>query len=336
MSAPKPNTKFGFMAKTESTYGTAVALAGATDGVQLAARPEPSLEYLHDGSRGRAPGSGGKMQSVVPSGLGFAMTAEMEPVGAGAAYSAGVVPPGVHTLLRSGGMEAVGSFTGGAEKYTYTPESGPTGFDSLTVEAYVAGQKHPGRGVYSTFAIAAEGLVVPTWSFELQGIGTIPTDAALPSITYPVVTNLPPKATSIALTIGTFNIPKVRSFTFTVGRELHVRADQSGTDAHAGFTPGDRAPTLEVTIEAVTLHTASPWHTATTLNPYELKDDKIVVAVTIAVGTVQYKRWKLNLPQATLLEVEDGEDGATATWTLTFQPHVSTPILDDDFNIVFD
>jgi len=327
------------MAKVESTYGTAIALTAGADGLQLATRPEPATEYLNDGSRGRAPGSGGKMQPVVPSGLGFSMTAEMEPVGFGAAYSAPNVPPGVHTALRISGMEALGSFTGGSEKYTYSPESGPTGFDSATVEAYVNGQKHPGRGVYATFSISADGLVVPTWAFELQGIGTIPTDAALPAITYPAVTNLPPKAVSIAFSIGTgtpFTTGKVRSFTFTLGRELHPRADQSGADPHSGFTPGDRAPSLEVVIEAVALHTSTPWYTGTTFNPYKMVDDKNVVVVSIAVGTVQYKRYKINFPQCTLTSVEDGDDGATATWTLTFTPHVSTPILDDDFNIVFD
>lgn len=340
MASIKQRTKFGLLAKVETTYATDSTPAAGTDGVQLSALPEPNMdEYLYDGSRGLAPGSGGKLPMAPPSGLQFSSSFEMQPVGAGAAYSAGVVPPGVHAMLRASGMEAVGSFGAGTEKYTYNPESGPTGFDSLTVEAYVNGQMYRGRGVYNTFSIAIEGPGIPTWTFESQGIGhAAPTDVAVPSITYPPATRIPPKAVSIAFTIGTgtpFAAAKVRGFSFSMNREMSPRADDNST-GHAGFTPGRRGPTLEVTIEQVNLATVDPWYTATTFNPYKMKEEMDLVLVSLAIGSVQYNRYKLNIPTAQLITVEDGEDGSTSTWTLTFACMLSGPATDDDFNIVFD
>lgn len=342
MSSIKQRTKFGLLAKVEAVYGTAETLAAATDGVQLISLPEPNMdEYLYDGSRGLAPGSGGKLPMSPPSGLGFSSSFEMHPVGGGAAYSASVVPPGVHTLLCSSGLEATGAFGAGTETWTYAPESGPTGFDSITVEAYVNGQKYPGKGCYSTFGIAIEGPGIPTWTFETQGIGTAaPTDAAVPSITYPVTTRIPPKATAITFVLGTgtpFSTnAKVRGFNFSMNREMSPRADDNSAGAHAGFTPGRRAPTFEITIEQVNLATVDPWYTATTLNPYKLKEEMDIVGITLQVGSVQYNRYKINLPQCQLMTVEDGEDGSTSTWTLTFACVLSGAASDNDFSIVFD
>lgn len=339
MAAPKQRTKFGFLAEVEASYGVAETLVNAEDGVLLMEPPVPDTDYLYDGARGRAPGTAGRQSDTTPAGLGFTCEASLQAHGAAAAYSASIVPPGVHDMLQIAGMQATGDFTASAEKYTYAPESGPTGYSSGTVEAYVNGEKHPGRGCYATFTITGDGVAAPTWAFEISGIGTVPTDAAVPSITYPAATNLPPKAQNITLSIGTgtpFTGAVVRSFTFTLNRELSSRLDANSTDGHAGFTPGSRDPTLEIVMEQVTRATGTPWYTATTIDPDKLRELKTSLDVSLTVGDTQYERWNLQLPTAQITEVQDGEDGSTATWTITFGARVSAGGADDDFNIVFD
>lgn len=340
MAAPKQRTKFGFMAAVEAAYGVAETLATADDGVLLMEPPIPDTEYLYDGARGRAPGTAGRQTDATPAGLGFTCETVLQAHGAATAYSASDVPPGIHQMLQSAGMQATGDFTGGSEKYTYAPESGPTGYSSITVEAYINGEKHPGRGCYSTFTITGDGVAAPSWAFELSGIGTLPTDAAVPTITsYPAAANLPPKAQNISLSIGSgtpFTGGVVRSFTFTLNRELSSRLDANSTDGHAGFTPGPRDPQLEIVIEQVARATSTPYYTATTIDPDILQSLKTQLAVSFTVGSTQYERWTLTLPQAQIVEVEDGEDGATALWTITFSAKVSAGSADDDFNIVFD
>lgn len=341
MSSVKQRVKFGFMIHLETTYGVSFgALTVGTDGAQLCDIPsfKPDI-YIHDGHRGRAPGAGGILPLVPPSGYGFEGKVDMYPIGFNAAYSVSNVPPGVHQLLSICGMQPTGSFTGGSEKYTYAPESGPLGFDSGTVEGYVDGQKYPGMGVYGSFVITSTGPDVPMWSFDLKGIGNgLPTDAAVPAITYPSALILPPKATNITLSIGTgtpFTAAKVRGFTFTQNRALSQRAN-SNAGGHAGFTPGLRSPTFEVTIEQTLLvGLTNPWYSATQINPYGMKQDRNSLLVTLTVGSVQYNRYQLNFPQAQLLTVEDFEDGSTALWKLVFTCPMSTPSADDDFNIVF-
>lgn len=329
------------MGKPEVTYNTPVSLAAATDGIQVCEIPtvKPDV-YIHAGERGKAPGAGGPLPLVAPSGYGFEGTAAMYPVGAGAAYSAGVVPPGIHNLIQSAGCQATGSFGAGTEKYTYSPISGPTGFTSLTVQAFFDTQQYSAAGVYSTLIISSTGPDIPLWHFDLKGTMTgIPVEATVPAIVYPPATRLPPKATNITFSLGTgtpFTTAKVKGFTFTLNRNLTQRAD-SNSGGHAGFTPGKRDATFEITIEQTSTAsvTSAPWYTATQLNPYGLKSDRSVVGLSLNIGAVQYNRWQLNMPQAQVLTVEDFEDGNTATWKIVFLLSMSTPSSDDDFNIVF-
>jgi len=331
------------MAKVEATYGTPITLSAAADGVLLADFADVDFSaFLNDGARGRAPG-GGTRQRVKPSGRIGSMSLPFEAIGGGAAYSASVFPS-QHTLFRASGLEATGSFGAGTESWKYAPEVGPTGLDSITAEYYEGGQKYPLAGGYSSISCSVDGPDVPRWICDLLGIGTTPTDAALPVITggYPPASRMPPKAESVALTIGLFTGGVVRGFEFDYGRAHDAARKNINNAGHSGYTPGGHNPTMKVTVEQVALATVSPWSTATTLNPYALKDDGQLIVCSLAVGSVPYNRWKIHagatptLLQAQVVEVADAYDGPTRLWeiTLEFKPSTLTGV--DSFTIAFD
>jgi hypothetical protein len=326
----------------ESPYGTPVALSASADGILAADFCEVDFsEFLNDGSRGRAPG-GGPRQRVKPSGRVGKITVPFEGTGAGAAYSASIFPAH-HTLYRVSGLEATGSFGGGAESWKYAPELAASGLEAGTFEYYEGGQKYPLAGGYGSISVSVDGPDVPRWACDLLGIGTTPTDAALPTITggYPPASRMPPKAESIALTLGLFTGGVVRGFEFNMNREHDANRKNINTGGHAGYTPGSLNPTMKVTLEQVTLATVSPWSTSTTFNPYALKDDGQLIVCSLAVGSVQYNRWKIYAGasaaalQAQVVDVQDAYDGPTRLWevTLEFKPSSITGI--DYFTIEY-
>src|SRR5919108_140678 len=84
-----------------------------------------------------------------------------------ASYSASVLPS-LHTLLRIAGFDAAIDVTGGAEKVTYTPTPGQTGFGSGVFDAYGRGQKFPLTGGYADLKISAEDENAPLFEFILR------------------------------------------------------------------------------------------------------------------------------------------------------------------------
>lgn len=341
MSSPKTRNAWGLMAKVESTYGTPVALAGANDGVLTHEIPEPDFkEFLFDGNRGQTPGGAGNLRAPQVGRVGKLKTVH-QAIGGGAAYSASVFPPGLHAFLRASGFEATGSFGGGAEKWAYAPEIGPTGLDSLTMEAYLEGQLFKLYGAYGNFSIEADGPVIPLWTFDWLGIGDAPTDVAIPAITYPPITRIPPRVETI-ITIGTYTTALQKGFTYNHNRDVATPRGAMTPTGHAGYCPGTRNPTIEVLIEKVALHTSSPWTTSTTINPYRLMDSGTQLILSLSVGTVQYNRWKLwsggasAAAQAQVVDVDDVDDGPRGMWALTIEFKPSTPTAQDDVTFTFD
>lgn len=344
MSAPKTRNQWALMGKVESTYGTPITLSASADGILLAEKPEPDFSnYLNEGDRGRTPG-GAPRPRATQSGRFGNMRLVGELIGGGAAYSASVFSS-LHTLLRGCGLEATGSFGAGTEKWTFVSEVGPSGLDSLTLEAYLDGQLYKLYGAYGSFEVGAEGPSIPSWDFNFDGLADKPTDVAIPTISggYPPATRLPAKAENMAFTLGTFTGAKIRRWRFAQNRETNAaRADQNSSAGHAGFTPGAYSPILEITIEKCALATSGPYHTSTTLNPYELKELGTLLICKWNIGGTQYNRWKIGAgatateAQAQIVDVQDGEDGPTSTWDLTIEFKPSGYTNNDAFAILTD
>jgi len=351
LTSPKTGNLWGFGAKVEAAYGTKLAPT-TSDGVLLTKPPAPDFDhFLNDGARGNNP-MGGKRVMVASSGRWGEMKVEAEGIGAGAAYAAGVKPH-LDAMILGAGHKGTGSFTGGQESWVYTPSMYPTDvLTSLTLAAYLSGQLYTLYGAYGDVEIAQAGPDIPNWMFDYAGVMDAMTDVALPVFSnYPAISNLPQKGDAIGLTIGTYTAGIVKSFAFKAGRSFKNHRVNVSTGAivpgYAGLVPGNRNPTLEVVIDRDTLAATTPWHTATTLDPYRMAEDNNQVSVKLQVGSVQYKRWGIfsgstmtaGVPTvastAILEDVKDTFEGPNATWTLTFGFFPSTYVLSDDYAIYY-
>jgi hypothetical protein len=323
MSSTKRTFSYGVAAAIESTYGTAATIDPAQDGILVVARPDFVPTPVHDGSRNGAFGFGGATPRVAPSGFAGEVTLEVEATGAGASYSATVLPPIARLLRACGFAQTVNVGT----SVVYAPVADSVVPASLTLATYARGQNAQLTGVYGDFSISADGPVVPKWDFRMMGmVPADPTDGNIPAgFTVPNFAILPPKATNLALTINGVGTLRVRGFTYTHNRVLAARVDDNST-GHAGFTPGGRTPTFEVTVETPAL---------ATLNPYALRRAATAMAISMTVGATQFNRWSLAMAAAKLVDISDGEDGPSATTTLSFVAEPTTAGGVDDVTITF-
>lgn len=320
MSAPKLVTVYGLLAKAESTYNGGATLSAATNGVLLAEPATLAIDYVHDGARGPAPGASGQMKRGRPSGMFGETTFTIEGRGLGSAYTTASLPE-IDPLLKAAGHSASYAGPTGSEVITYKPIS--SGFTSNALELYCRGQKYSMSGSYADTSWNIDGPSFMMFEFNTRGTVSTPSDTSVPSITYN--STQPPKAESVALSIGGWSGAVVRSARFNANRSTSPRANINSA-GHSGYSVGYRDPELILTIEAVPL---------ATYNPYSVRDLATAATITLTVGSVQYNKVQFTANQAQLVNVEEGEDDATATWTLTYRLATTTPIADDDYEIKF-
>jgi len=332
MSALKLLNEWGVLLDIETVYADGGTPAAATDGQLCLERPEVDLDYLHMGERrGETGPHGVGIKRVGKSGLFGSFTAVVEGIGFGAAYSA-TDQPSIHRLLEIAGFDGTVNGGAGSEDWTYVLGDGESG----GFEVYVREQKYVLKGCYADLVINADGLGVPSWEFAIQGIAEIPTEAAVPTITWAAPwTNDPPVAVNIDLNLGSFASAVCRSFALNLNRSLSPRLDQNSS-VHGGLSPGTRFPTLEVVIEADTF-VADPFHAAGGIDPYNLTEVATAVALSLDIGATQYYKWTIEADDAQLAApIEEGEDGATALWTLLWELKPSALGLQDNLSIIFD
>lgn len=341
MSSKKQVIVMGAMAKTEASYAAGATVAGATDGVLLAQEAKMAYNFEFPGDREPAIASGAPFRRVAPKARTVKVPLVIEPRGAGGAYGAAVVPFDTHVLLQIAGHSA--TLVNGVS-WTYAPIS--AAWTSGYLEAYSRGQKWPVVGCYSDFGFTIEKSGIPHFMFDVQGrLDTSPTDVAVPAITYNS-TVFPPEGEGLAVVIGNYTSAKVRKIEFKKNQVIAPRIDISSAapvQGHAGFGMGRRNAEITIELEAETLTAASPWTAAGTLNPYELlaggyqtaPAQPVSVSVSFTVGVTAFNKWVFTAPQCYLIDVQESEDGPAAIWTLKFQCVSSTPVLDDDYSILF-
>lgn len=331
-------TLHGLLGKEEATYGTAIALTTTSDGLlmQFTDRNQGNLwpiTHAFDGDLGPSVANGAMTKRAAPAGKSVGFSIPFRAKGAGAAYATATVP-NVHKILKASGFDGAVVTTASSEKWTYTPTAEGTGYASLTLNGYTRGQMHALTGAVGTLTIQMDNQAPPTWVWDGRAIAGAITDVAVPSITYPSFSVVPPSASSVAVAIGDFITPVLLNATFTYNRGIdNPRVPISGT--HLGFVPSGHGPRWTMTIEATAL-VGSPYHTSAGLDPYALRDAATSIPVSATVGTTQYNKYTISMPTAQLVNVTDANNGPTATWTLEFAAHSSTPVLNDDVSILFD
>ena len=326
MGSPKTLTLYGLLAKKEVTYGTPVVLAGATDGVDLMRRPSIVTDYMHQGERaGKSPASHGGRIRVARMGRFGTGTVAIEPCGAGAAYSASVLP-NIHTWLQAGGFTPTVDTTASTESVTYAPHA--VGAEaSLNLEAYERGQKYVLAGVYANTKMTCEVPGIPMFEYSLFGLqSALPTDSAVPSITYP--TTEPPKAEGVGLVIGAWTVGYIKSLEFNYERNISPRFLNNSTGLHGGFNVGiERKLTLKCLVEAAAL---------ASYNPFSTMEAGTTEAIAFTVGSAQYERFTFEADTAQLVTAPEQEDGAASTWELNFELKPSTLTANDECRFIFD
>lgn len=319
MSDYKTIIGFGALVKSEASYNAGATLSTSTDGVQANEPPVMTIEYSYDGSRPTPPGTAGAQAYVAPTGETCNGTIAIELKGAGSAYSASVTPPNAHALLLSAGFS--GSLSGSAWQYVPTPVG--TDSTSVAMKIYSREESFEVSGSYSNLEVASAdgGPAVATFSF--MGLPSIPTDEALPAITYSSV--LPPKASDLGFVWGAISDLKIRSFSLNLNREMSPRQNLNAASGSAGFAVGRRAPTMTITIEEPEF---------ATFNPHNDMKDKTVRDWSFTVGSVANNKYTIS-GKGQIVGVSKTEDGPVATMDLEVALVTSTAVANDDIKIVF-
>lgn len=330
-----------FLAKEESTYATAVAVAAATDAHLLAIsdRYQSAItkDWMYKGDLGPAAGNFGSLPKIAKAGAFYKVSVPARLKGAGAAYAAGV-KNSHHPLLKACGLDATGSFGGGSEKWTFAPTADGTAPTSLTCEYYHGLQKYAGVGALGTLSYEGGGGPPPIFTFDFSMIanGDV-TEAALPSATYPALTVFEPGSYLATITIGSFLTAAVRNVKFVANRKIDTtRPNMNGASSHLGFVAGGWDPMVTVTLERTVFQT-TPFHNSSGLDAYKLSEAATQIGTIFQFGSAQYNRMKHNMAQSQLFDVRETSDGALKLWELDFVPISTTPGSTYDFlSLVFD
>lgn len=331
-TAARLNQVIGFLAKEEADSGTAETLSNSTDACTPYigdGDPEAptAYDYVFDGATGRGSGTLGPQRRTAPAGRFRQGQFQCLPKGLGSAYSASAFPPNeVHRWLKAAGLDATYSASP-TPQWTYSPTAFGTAFTTLTVRQFAQGSQFDQTGVLCDFAFETQGLGVPIFTFDWRGIaGSLPSDVTLPALTHQATSVVPPIGPGMVVNIGALATAVVRRAAFRLNRSVDTaRVQQNLAGGHAGFVPGGMAPELELEIERPA---------RATYDPEAVMAAGTSAAVDLTVGTTQYNRYKLTLPQAQLTAATPSNDGALATINLTFRAFATTPAANDFFSLV--
>lgn len=315
------NQVAGYMAKVEAAYGTAEVLTNSTDGIfpyiGEGLPPAPTaLEYLFDGSIGRDISTLFPAKSVSPNGRGGKAEFPVLFKGSGVTYTSLILPPReVDLMLQAAGFDRTFS----TATHVYTPTAAGTGYKSITFGHYAQGKAHLVAGALADWSFDFNDLGVPTHSFAMQGIGSVPTTLALPVISYEYGSIIPPVAAAAVVTIGTWVAPIVKGGSFKLNRNLgNARARITEAGGHLGFVPGAMKPELTLMVEQTAL-VASPFHTVGGISPDSLREAATPITVSARFGSTSFNRFTVTLNNAQLVDVKPAADDAVAMYELTFR-----------------
>lgn len=321
----KTTNVFGLLVDVETVYGDGATLAAGDDGVRLFEEATLAIGYENDGDRG---GLIGRRARVAPTGQTGSAPLRVEGKGAGAAYSASVLPE-EDVLLRICGHERTDDFTVSSENVIYAPESDVSSYESGGAELYSRGQRYDMAGMYGTMSFSLDsGFLV--YTFEVGGIvENDPVDIALPAITLSSVQ--PPQAQNITFDIGGVTGLVVRAANFTSSRATQNRLDINAATGLAGLAAGARDPQLEVTFESPTLATYDPW---ADWSAGTLKAGSFRVGLAGAPG--QYNRLNFAAPQAQVIGVEEDSEDVATLYRVTYLLTETADGVNDDYTITYD
>lgn len=339
MALPAKRSDFkALLLKEESTYGSAVALSASTDGFRMFSENRDGVLFertiAYDGNLGETDATFGPTKRAAQAGLAVQGNIPGRARGAGAAYSASVVP-NVHRLLKACGYTASVTTTGGSEKWDYALDAASATPTSLTMELYALGDKWPVTGAIMSPSFTFDSKAPPVWTFATRGIYGTVVDSAVAAPTYPTDTIVPPLANSVTFVMGSFTTNAiVYGGSWNMNRSIDNPRVPITSD-HLGFLGRSYAPTATVVIEA-TARVNSPYHTSAGLDPELLVTSGQNFAFSLTFGSTQYNKWKLSMPQAQATAARHVVRNGVACWEVDVAGYNSTGSTSDACAFVFD
>ena len=310
-------TREVLFAKVESTYNTDPTPVAGTDAVLV-----ENLSWSHEGARmHERPGvrpSLGKLQHVYGDTL-FAVSFDMEVKGSGAAYSA-TVKPEISALMRACGFAETIDTSVGVELATYAPAS--SSLESTTIYLYQDGILHKVTGCRGSVSFAGEAGGQLKASFNLTGHTQAVTDVALPTPT--LDSTSPPVFIGSSFTIDAY-AAIIDSLSFDMSNEIAMPGDVSATDGYGEIQIVGRDVIGSFSPELVVVATEDfigNW-----------KSGKSMVLASGTIGSVQYNKYKIDMPAVYYREVAPGDRDGIRTLELNFAAAESAT--DDEVTIEF-
>jgi hypothetical protein len=310
--APRPERIFGVLAKIESVPLTDAAPTGV-DALRPVGIPLLKMGFLEPGLRDDVvTGQLGAAERAIPAGRWGTIDITLEVRGAGAAYSATVVPE-ADVLLRICGMGKTLNATGGSESIRYTTLD--TGAETATVWCYSRNKLFKLVGCVATMRLSAEAAKRGLMTFTITGkMVADPTEASLIALS-PLAT-IPPLFHTVATTIGSWTSASgtdplvLKSLGLDLGNTVTDRASAGAADGLAGYFVSDRKVRQEMTVETPNL-AQFDLYAATKLtgasNPLS----------TWQIGQLQYNRMLAETGRWALEAPDPGSVGALSTEKLS-------------------
>jgi Phage tail tube protein len=195
------------LAKKETNYGTDAAPAG-TDGVLcMNVRPDVRFQSIMRNPQKQSLGNYPYIPETGGNAAGGGISFDVELRGAGSAYTTALLPK-VDPLLQACGLTLTVSSGTSA---SYAPVS--TGIPGCTIWAYLDGQLNKYVGCRGSVKLSLKAGQPAVWSFTMQSLTTVLSDASLVAGTYEAANTTPPAwvkySTNSALKIGTGNIEAI-------------------------------------------------------------------------------------------------------------------------------
>jgi hypothetical protein len=291
---------FGVLAKIETTSGTDAAPT-SVNALRVVGIPTLKYGYLEEGLRDDVEtGQLGVADRASPAGRWGSIDLQLEVRGAGAAYSASVLPES-DVLLRAGGCSQAIVTTTSSETVTYTTLD--TGTETCTLYMFSHNKLFKLVGCVATVKYSAAAAKRGFMNFTLTGrMVADPVESALATLT--PQSTIPPLFHSVSANIGAWtqaapsNDPLVlRAVDVDLGNVVTARPSAGATDGLAGHLIVDRKVRLSMTVETPQLSSFDPFAASKltgAANPLTVH----------AIGTVQYNRlrvetgrWQLEKPE---------------------------------------
>lgn len=337
---------FGRLAviEAEATYNSGYTGTGG-DNIYCLEDPIVRARYLTDGDRGRSWVNGGRL---LPGGGRYGVFAETSIVtqagGPVNPWSA-TVRPSIHRLMQGCGHGVALDTTPGAERWTYTPPAQPlwNSDQSIALRCHWHGMRQDLAGAFGSFEFSADGLGIPTWTFNYTGLlpaGSLDNsvDEASTALNIQPLAAAYPTAHGVTIQMGDYINARVRSFRFTQNREVMTRADQNvAYTALSGLVGGRRTPEWEMVIEA----TPKVAGAATTagVNPWSMATGTAFNLQYKVTSNGSYAPYRFEMPRATVNAdgFEQESDGPVVLWRLRGSCHLAGDgsASDYDYRIVF-